>query len=197
MIRPTTLVFVMTAASCGGSSSGGTHEDAAKDAVKLDGSAAHPIDASVDVGEFDFGCGGDTACPLDKVCCAMPGPPFTFGCVAPATCQAADKIACDGPDECVGTNTPVCCGVDVPNGTGSFPQCGTTSVGTSCTTAAACPTHIGGTCSDTTKVEICHVSSECTDQTNNKCCTFMSGGATLTFCTDSLTAQVGGGVCHP
>ncbi len=181
------LVFVV---GCGSSSpSDGSHMDAP--AAHMDGSAAPPADAALD----DFGCGGTTACPQADVCCAMPGQANPFMCTSNASCPVADQINCDGPDECGGT-TPVCCGVDTPDGTGSFPTCGVTSLGTNCTTAQACPTHIGTNCHDTTKVQICHVSAECSDQVNNKCCTFMSNGAELTFCIDQTTANLGGGVCH-
>lgn len=158
--------------------------------TKMDGSGKQP-----DASTFDFGCAGGSACLSTQVCCAMPGSPLTFGCTAPGGCPMADQITCDGPDECGGT-TPVCCGVDVPNGTGSFPNCNVQSLGTSCTTEAACPTHLGQTCNDTTKVRICHVSSECTEPANNKCCTFTSGAAELTFCIDATTASLGGATCH-
>jgi hypothetical protein len=156
------------------------------------------IDArAIDVGVFDFGCGGGPSCALDKVCCTMPGPPLTFGCVDPGACTANEEVLCDGPDECVVTpSTPVCCGIEKPDGTGTFPQCGTSAISTSCTTAAACPTHLSNSCSQTSKVQICHMSSECTDPNNNMCCTFMSGGASLSFCIDSLTASLGGGTCN-
>jgi len=191
---PRAIVILFVTTSCGGPSSPG-QMDGMQGSGSGSGSGHH--DAAVDVGVYDFGCGGNTACPLDKVCCAMPSNATTaFNCVAEADCPAPDKIACDGPDEC-GGNTPVCCGVDVPNGTGSFPQCNATSVGTSCTSAAGCPTHLANSCTDTTKVQICHIKAECTDGTNNKCCTFMSGGAELTFCIDSLTASLGNATCHP
>jgi len=177
------ILFVL--ASCGGSS---TQIDAPAggDGPKHDAPSA-------DVGSFDFGCGGTTACTLNKVCCF--GPPSSFSCVDPGSCAAADKIACDGPDEC-GGGTPVCCGVDVPDGTGSYPQCNPASLGTSCTAAAACPTHLGQSCSDTTKVRLCHVAAECTEPGNDQCCTFMSSGASLTFCIDGTTAALAGAPCH-
>jgi hypothetical protein len=177
------------AAACGGSSSSMNHIDGSgsgsgvKDSKPLDG----PL--------YDFGCGGNTACDTTKVCCTTPGPMTSFACADPASCPAGDKIACDGPDEC-GGSTPICCGVDVADGTGSFPMCGIASIGTSCTNAAQCKTHLPTSCSDTTKVQICHVSSECTDPTNNMCCTFSSNGAMLTFCIDSTTASLGGATCH-
>jgi hypothetical protein len=175
---------IAAVAACSGSSSGPPADS---------GSGKH--DAPVDVSLDDFGCAGGSACASTDVCCAMPGNPFTFACVAQATCPMSQQINCDGPDECGGA-TPICCGVDVPDGTGTYPQCNAASVGTSCTSAAACPTHLGQTCTDTTKVQICHVAAECTDATNNKCCTFVSGAASLTFCIDSFTAQVGGATCH-
>src|SRR5450432_804513 len=192
---PRAIAILFVATSCGGPSSPGQMDGMGSGSGSGSGSNNHH-DAAVDVGVYDFGCGGNTACPLDKVCCAMPSASTTtFGCVAEAACPAPDKIACDGPDECGGT-TPVCCGVDVPNGTGTFPQCNATSVGTSCTSGAACPTHLANSCTDTTKVQICHVDAECTDGNNTSCCTFTSGGAELTFCIDALTASLGGGVCH-
>jgi hypothetical protein len=82
------------------------------------------------------------------------------------------------------------------NGTGTYPECGIATLGTSCTTKAACPTHIGNSCTDTTKVQLCQAKSDCTDATNNQCCTFESGAASLTFCIDATTAALGGGTCH-
>jgi hypothetical protein len=191
------LVAIVTSAGCGPSSpSGPVDASAPHDGSAGHVDAAHP-DSNIDSGAvFDFGCGGNTACLTTQVCCAMPGATTTFACVAPGACSAADKISCDGPDECGGTK-PVCCGVDVPDGTGNYPTCGVASLGTSCTSAAACPTNLGQSCSDTTKVQICHINSECTDPNNNQCCTFMSGGAQLTFCTDATTAALGGATCHP
>jgi len=188
--------FVMVAIlmlGCGSSSS-----SKIDGSTKLDGTGSGSGSGSGsggDAGIYDFGCGGNTACTLDKVCCSMPGAPTTFGCVAPAACSTPDKIVCDGPDEC-GGSTPVCCGVYAGDGTGNFPQCGIATLGTTCTSAAACPTHLESTCSDTTKVQICHVSTECTDHTNNECCTFTSGTTTLSFCIDSFTASVAGATCH-
>jgi hypothetical protein len=187
MIARTAVGLVMIAALAACGPSGGSMS--MSDAKKMPD--ARPPDAAL----FDFGCGGNTACQTNQVCCAMPGATTTFACVDPASCASGDSISCDGPDECGGA-TPVCCGVDVPNGTGSFPSCHIKSLGTSCTSAAACPTHLGSSCSDTTKVQICHVSAECTDPQNNMCCTFTSGGAMLTFCIDATTASLGGGVCH-
>jgi hypothetical protein len=183
------IVVVVVATGCGGSSSPGTTDSG----VKID--APKPHDSGTDVGVFDFGCGDVTPCTLAQVCCTNPGPPVAFTCVAPASCQQADQITCDGPDECGGA-TPVCCGVDIPNGTGSYPNCNPTSVGTSCTSVAACKTHLGQDCTETSKVVICHTSSDCTDSTNNQCCTFGSANASLTFCIDSLTASLGGATCN-
>jgi hypothetical protein len=146
-------------------------------------------------GHYGFACGSNSACTLDKVCCAMPGATTTFSCVAQTACAAADKLDCSGPDECGGTS-PVCCGVYAGDGTGTYPTCGIATLGTSCTNAAACPTHLESTCSDTTKVRLCHVSAQCTDPTNNKCCTFTSGATSLSFCIDATTAQLGGGTCN-
>jgi hypothetical protein len=172
------FVIVLVVVGCG-SSNGST-----------DGNSKQP-----DAAHYAFGCGTGSACTLDDVCCSMPGPSTTFGCVAPAACQMADQITCDGPDKCGGT-TPVCCGVYAGNGTGSYPQCGIATLGTSCTSAAQCPTHLESTCSDTTKVQLCHASADCTDSTNNKCCTFTSNGASLSFCIDSVTAGLGGATCN-
>jgi hypothetical protein len=175
-------VGLLLLASCGSDSS---TTDAAP------GQGDGPIDGAVD----DFGCAGGSACLQTDVCCAMPGHTPAFACTATASCPAPDQLNCDGPMDCSGS-TPVCCGTDVPNGTGTFPTCGVTSVGTSCSTAAACPTHVATNCTDTTKVQLCKVPADCTDATNNKCCTFASNGASLTFCIDATTAQLGGGVCH-
>jgi hypothetical protein len=184
-------IVAMFVLGCG--SSGGSQIDG--NPGKLDGMGSGSGSGSADAGIYDFGCGGNTACTLDKVCCSMPGMPTTFGCVLPAACTMPDKIVCDGPDECGGA-TPVCCGVYAADGTGTYPQCGIATLGTSCTSAAACPTHLETTCTDTTKVQICHISAECTDATNNKCCTFQSGTTTLSFCIDSFTAQVAGATCN-
>lgn len=184
-------VLVLLLVACGGSSAP-TKIDSGSGSGKKD---AMGSGAGSDVGTYDFGCGGNTACPLNTVCCSMPGPSTTFACVAPGSCASADQITCDGPDECGGAS-PVCCGVYAGDGTGNYPMCGISTLGTSCTSAAACPTHLEQTCSDTTKVQICHVSSECTDQTNNMCCTFTSNGAMISFCIDSFTAAAGGATCH-
>jgi hypothetical protein len=182
-------IVLVAVVACGGNN---THVDAN---TKHD---AKPPDAAIDAPLFDFGCGGNTACDMTKVCCATPGKPTTFGCVPTASCPTGDSISCDGPDECVGTSTPVCCGVDVPDGTGKYPMCGISKLGTSCTTANQCPTHLGTTCTDTTKVVICHVAADCAgDPVNDQCCTFMSGAASLTFCIDMTTASLGGATCHP
>jgi hypothetical protein len=184
-------IIVMFIAGCGSSDPSKTDSNMMKDG--MGSGSGH---GSADAGLFDFGCGGNTACTLDKVCCSMPAATTTFACVAPASCTMADQINCDGPDEC-GGSTPVCCGVYAGNGTGSVPNCGIATLGTSCTSAAQCPTHLESNCSDTTKVHICHVTAECAgDPTNNKCCTFTSGAASLSFCIDSFTASLGGGVCN-
>jgi len=159
------------------------------------GSSGATSDAAAARDASDFGCAGSAACTGGAVCCAMPGAATTFGCAAPASCTTGDQITCDGPDGCSGS-TPVCCGVDVPDGTGTFPKCGIQAIGTSCTSAAACPTQLGTTCSDTSKVVLCHAAADCTDSTYNKCCTFASGGASLTFCTNANTAALGGATCH-
>jgi hypothetical protein len=175
------LVFVL--AACGGGGSSGPDSSVMQDAQ------------TADVGNYDFGCAGGAACSLDMVCCATPGATTTFACAAPASCPMADQILCDAPDDC-GGSTPVCCGAYVANGTGTYPECGIATLGTSCTTKAACPTHIGNSCTDTTKVQLCQAKADCTDATNNQCCTFESGAASLTFCIDSTTAALGGGTCH-
>jgi hypothetical protein len=179
------LLVIVVVAACGSSTSSGG-DDAAGDSTQQHKDAPT---------YYPFGCAGGSACTTSDVCCAMPGATTTFGCVATASCPTADQITCDGPGGCSGS-TPVCCGVDVPNGTGSFPQCNITSVGTSCTSMNACPTHLGQSCTDTTKVQLCHVSADCHDATNNKCCTFTSNMASLTFCIDQNTANLGGATCH-
>ena len=180
-------IVVLFAAACGSSS---TPNKTDGNTTKMDGSGSNHADAPLQ----DFGCGGGSPCSTDQVCCAMPGATTTFACTAKTACPMADQITCDGPDEC--TAGQACCGVYVPDGTGTFPQCGIASVGTSCTTKAACPTHIAQACNQTSKVTLCRVPADCTDANNNKCCTFASGGASLTFCTDALTASVGGGTCQ-
>jgi len=192
LFRTACLVGSILFVACGGSGSSSGGGDGGSG--NHDAPAAHDAKMA-DAALYDFGCGGNTACPLTEVCCAMPGHTPEFGCVAESTCQMADKIACDGPDEC-GGNTPVCCGVDAPDGTGTYPTCGISTLGTSCTSAAACPTHLGTSCTDTTKVQICHMSSECSDATNNQCCTFTSSGASLTFCIDATTAFLAHATCH-
>ena len=179
--------FCILLLACSGSSSSNPKMDA-NGSGKMD--SGKQIDAPLD----DFGCGGNTACPVDQACCAMPGSPTTFKCVATASCPAQDQVNCDGPDECGGAS-PICCGVYVANG-GTYPQCSISALGTSCTNAGQCPTHLGQTCSDTTKVRICHIASDCSEPQNNKCCTFMSSGAQITFCTDATTAALAGATCH-
>jgi hypothetical protein len=175
------LCFVLVA--CGSSSS----------PSKTDG---RPADTkSVDAPTYDFGCATGSACTLDQVCCAMPGATTTFACTATASCPRVDQITCDGPDECGGA-TPTCCGVYQGDGTGSYPNCGIATLGTSCTATADCPTHLESTCSDTTKVQLCHVKADCTDPTDKNCCTFTSGAAQLTFCIDTLTAAAAHAICH-
>ena len=186
------IAFVVAIAACSPSVSGGQKMDSGTTKMDGSGSGSGQMDAP---GSFDFGCGGGPSCLMTKVCCTQPGAMVSWSCVDPSTCQAANQITCDGPDEC-GGSTPVCCGTDVPDGTGNWPQCGTKSINTLCTSAAQCPTHIAQTCSGTSKVQICHVSAECTEATNNMCCTFMSNGAQLSFCIDQTTATLGGGVCH-
>ncbi len=184
------FVFVLIATACGGSSSNPPLIDG-----HTDGSGPPPVDASPDIGYYDFGCGPNPACHLNDRCCVTLGATTTFTCEAPASCPMADQLDCNGPADCGGT-TPVCCGVEVPDGTGSPGSCGLTSLGTSCTSAAACPTTLGTTCTETSKVQLCHVAADCTDPDNNKCCTFASGAASLTFCIDHTTAVLGGATCH-
>src|SRR5258705_13667750 len=111
MKRLTIILFVLAGASCGGSSTqtDGNPGDGAK----------HDTGVGIDVGNYDFPCGAGAPCRLDQVCCTMPGATPTFACVAPGSCPAADKITCDGPEDCTGGS--ICCGTDVPAGTGSFP----------------------------------------------------------------------------
>jgi hypothetical protein len=182
-------VILVLVVACGGPSGGGGGGGGGPDAK------VYRDSKPVDVGMYDFGCGGNTACTLDKVCCAMPSATTTFSCVTAASCAAADQVNCDGPDECGGA-TPVCCGVYAGDGTGNYPTCGIKTLGTSCTSGGACPTHLETTCSDTTKVWICHAKTDCTDNNYPECCTFTSNGAEITFCIDSFTAAAGGGVCH-
>src|SRR5262249_52109004 len=129
MIRTLCVAIAVVVAGCGSSGPQKTDGGTKMDGKQMDA----PVDAYV--GMFDFGCGGGPDCPLNQVCCTHPGPPLSFSCVAPASCPTADQIICDGPDEC-GGSTPVCCGVNTPDGTGSFPNCGVTSIGDSCTSAA-------------------------------------------------------------
>jgi len=178
------LVILFALAACGGSSSNpidGAH-----------GGDGNKTDAPI--GMYDFPCGTGAACTLDKVCCAMPGATTTFGCVAPGSCPMADKISCDGPQDCTGGQ--ICCGTYVPDGTGNPPQCGIASLGTACAASASCPTNLANSCSQTTTVTLCHHKAECTDPQNNQCCTFSSGAAALTFCIDGTTASLGGATCH-
>jgi hypothetical protein len=182
------VCILLVAAACGGDGS------STKMPAQGDAPPGH-ADAKPDVGNYDFGCGGNTACPLDQVCCAAPGATTTFSCTSSASCPAADQISCDGPDEC-GGSTPTCCGVYMADGTGQYPNCGIATLGTSCTSTAGCPTHLETSCTDTTKVQLCHVQADCTDATNNMCCTFTSGQAQLTFCIDGTTAAFGNAMCH-
>lgn len=186
-------ISLVTAAfvACGGSSGGSTNP-----AIDAPGSGSNHDDSGTNPGSYDFQCGGTTPCTLDKVCCTHTTDPnaVTFSCDDKASCPAADQISCDGPDDC--TNGDVCCGVSVPNGDGSFPSCGATSIGATCMTANACKTKlVTNNCDDTTKVQLCHSNDDCDVESNNShCCTF-GDGATLTFCTDLLTANAGGGTC--
>lgn len=196
MIRNVAVIFVLAILGCGGGSTQGDAGGGGGGGGDGGGGIDAAHDASHDAPVYDFGCGDTNPCTLSQVCCAMPsGSATTFACVAPGSCPASDKITCDGPDEC-GGNTPVCCGVDAQDGTGSYPQCGIASLGTSCTSAAACPTHLAQDCSDTYKVTICHVKADCTDPQYDQCCTFGSGSAALTFCIDQSTANLAGAVCH-
>jgi len=164
--------------------------------VGIDAAAEGGVDADEGDGAiYDFGCGSGAGCKLTEVCCATPGANVTFACVAPGSCSDANKVTCDGPDECSGA-TPVCCGVETTNGIGTYPQCQPAALGTSCTTAANCNTHLGTSCNDTSRVVICHTPSDCNDATNNQCCTFNVNGASITFCIDSTTATLGGAQCH-
>jgi hypothetical protein len=106
-----------------------------------------------------------------------------------------DKLTCDGPDECGGA-TPLCCGTETTMPGGTFPSCTPIDLGSACSSASSCPTHLGSSCGDTTTIVFCHVSSDCTDPNNNQCCTFSSNGASLTFCTSSSTATIAGATCH-
>jgi hypothetical protein len=152
-----------------------------------------------DAYEYDFGCSTGSACVSPNVCCATPsGSAVSFACASSATCPMADKITCDGPDECAATpSTPVCCGVYVPSGAGTFPRCDLQSIGTSCTSMASCTTSIPYNCTSTKTVQLCHTASDCHDSNNNLCCSFGSGSAALTFCTDQTTANLGSATCHP
>jgi hypothetical protein len=184
------LLLAACLVACGGGSSGGG--GGAIDAPKIiDG--AKQIDA--DPGSYDFECGGSTPCKLDKVCCTNPGPPIAFSCTDKTSCAAPDQISCDGPDDC--SNGDVCCGVDVPDGSGSFPNCGATSIGATCMPAASCKTTVQQNCTKTSKVQLCHTPADCNiEPANDQCCTFGTDAASLTFCIDSTTAQFGNGVCH-
>ena len=146
---------------------------------------------------FDFTCGNKPACLLTQICCIDPTSMDPFSCVAPGACPAGDTLNCDGPDECVGTATPVCCATETTNKGGSYPSCTPGALGSKCTTASSCPTHLFTSCTDTTTVTICHEGADCMDPNNNQCCTFMSGTAQITFCTDSTTATLAGATCHP
>jgi hypothetical protein len=191
-MRPFLAVFFLVA--CGGDTNG-TPGDGTSGG---DGSGSQHIDAkSIDAALDDFFCGDINPCTQDQTCCFQPGNQSTpFACTAPSACPGADQLNCDGPDECGGA-TPICCGVDVPDGTGSFPSCGVQSLGTSCTSANACQTNLAQSCNETSKVVICHVKADCSaDQNNPECCTFTNNGASLTFCTDSFTASLGGATCH-
>jgi hypothetical protein len=176
------IAVALALAACGGSTSSGTGDSGS-------GSAQHDAPQA-----YNFGCAGGSACDMPMVCCFAPAT-SAFSCEASTSCAMADQIACDGPEDCSGS-TPVCCGVDVPDGSGSYPKCTPTSLGATCTSAADCSTHLGTSCSDTTTVQLCQVMSDCHDPTDNECCTFTSGSASLTFCIDSGTASLGGATCH-
>jgi len=177
--------------ACGGddgtNNMGGPHDGSVNNGKDGSGSQSN-IDAPL---PFDFPCGTGSACLMSEICCTSGG---TVACTAPASCPQADQIACASPGDCTGGD--VCCGVDVPDGTGSFPNCGITSIGASCAAATACKTKISQSCTQTSKVQLCKSPADCQVESNNdQCCTFAGSGASLTFCTDSLTASVAGATC--
>jgi hypothetical protein len=196
-VRPASFavaaIAALTAAyavACGGGSSSGP--DAFQ---KRDAPAVYP-----------FACGSGSACASPNVCCSTPAAgAITFSCEDNTTCPLNDQLACDGPESCGGP-TPVCCGKDVPDGTGTYPDCTPETLGASCTSVAACPTHIGSNCGETSTVQLCHTSSDCSsNSTDTECCTFTasgsgtgtgSGSVSLTFCIDKTTAQLEGATCH-
>jgi hypothetical protein len=183
------LALVACLVACGGGSSGGG--GATVDSGTHDGPPAS-IDAPV--GKYDFVCGNTPACFLDKVCCVDPSGP-SFSCVDPTTCNAADKLTCDGPQDCM--NGDVCCGVDVPNGTGTFPTCGQTSISATCMATSACKTAVNQNCNDASKVQLCHTNADCkTESGNDSCCTFAANNASLSFCFDSFQGGLAGGTCQ-
>jgi hypothetical protein len=159
---------------------------------------------------YPFTCGSGSACASPNVCCTMPANgTITFACDDNTTCPMNDQIACNSPAGC-GGSTPVCCGKDVPDGTGTYPDCTPETLGATCTSVAACPTHIGSNCGETTTVQLCLTSSDCSaNTTDTECCTFTAGSGTgtgtdgsgggsvsLTFCIDKTTAMLEGATCH-
>ena len=156
--------------------------------------AGNPGNGDAQAGTYDFPCGNKPDCLLTQVCCINPASMDPFSCVPLGMCPAGDSLNCDGPDECGGA-TPNCCGTETSTGSGS--NCTPGTLGSACSSAASCPTHLASGCPSTTTVVFCHDSPDCTDPTDNKCCTFTSGNVALTFCTDATTATIAGATCHP
>jgi hypothetical protein len=185
----TVAVFAL-AAGCGSS-----HNAPIDSPTTRDAATTHDATTQQDAGVYDFKCDESSPCSKSMVCCTEPNQTPAFACVAPASCPTADQITCDGPGDCAATpSTPACCGTYVPDGTGSFPSCGITSISATCMAASSCPSTISTTCTATTQVTLCDVASDCTDPTYSQCCTFTSGSASLTFCVDSQLAAFG--TCH-
>ena len=107
----------------------------------------------------------------------------------------ADQITCDGPEDCSGA-TPVCCGVDVGNGQGTFPTCGATSVGAYCTSANNCKTAIAQSCSATQKVQFCHAELGLHDRVEQQQVLHVRVRRGLAdVLQQHATAGIGGGTC--
>jgi hypothetical protein len=186
-----TAAVLAMAAACGSSHNAPTDSPSKRDAAVTPDTPVTKMDASV----YDFECDDSSPCSTSMVCCTQPNQTPPFACLAPASCPTSDQITCAGPADCAAApSTPICCGTDVPDGTGEYPNCGITSIGTTCVAATACPTALPSTCAATTMVTLCHVAGDCMDSSYPDCCTFKSGSASLTFCVDSQLAAFG--TCH-
>jgi hypothetical protein len=113
-----------------------------------------------------------------------------------ATSDAADSgtvvdITCTNPTQC-DAGAALCCGTIVLSG-GSPPACDVSSITTTC--AAQCATMLPFSCTGTDTVRLCNQNTDCTEQGYDKCCTFQTGGQSVTFCANQGIATSAGATC--